>query len=288
MKPKQNELIKTKRELNKEGDPIRVPRQKGLTMALLQAHTHKNQEILDNIKQNLIETWITTGLTLNGEVYNAEQLSTYLNLPITTILKRTQGAMNRLGSWLKDGRLQETTRAIFSQALFGILETQALTKAQAKLLLAEQGDQYVPFLTTEANKSLANLIASHKPIADLLNILKPAQTSIPAHPDTPASKHTITPDEAITLIRDNTQSMIQDTNQLDARFGQLQLEEHIPDVNARNQDLSSIGIRQKALSGPTSSKGLKAPKDKGDDVPIPSQHRKRIAQTIHNDIILPG
>jgi hypothetical protein len=268
---KANELLRTKRDLDKEVQPIRVPRTKGLTMALIQYHastdTHQKQEIINNIQDTIISSWLTSGLRIDNQTMNAEQLSHYLNIPISNIIKRTAKALKPLGTWLKDEKLQDSTRAIFSQAFFGILETQSLTKSQAYLLLEQQGQNYVPFLTSEVNKSLANLIASHKPMADLLNILKPAQTGVPATPADQVNKHTVTPDEAITFIRDNTKSVLEDTNLLEAEYTEIKAQESLPDVNARHQDLSSIGIRKKALKAPK--------KGTSDNVEIPSQHRKR-------------
>lgn len=270
-KQSQERKLIEKRKEQRETDPIRVPRPLGLTMALMEYHTSKNQDIITNIKQNQIEAWITTGMQLNGRVMNIQQLAIYLSLPVSYIMRVMSKAMNRVGNWLKDDKLQETTRAIFSHALFSALENQALSLQQVHILLAEQGQQYVPFLSSEVNKALANNTAAQKPLHSLLEILKPNTTIMPiANADGNSKNVSVTPDEAIILIRNNSTSPIEDTKTLDAIWteekGQLQL----PDVDARNQDLSSIGI------GKRKNKKLKRPLGPDDTVvPEPSRGRRR-------------
>ena len=274
---KDTRAIIEKRKEIREREPQRIPRLKGLTLSLMQAHSHSNQELMKEIKHNLIESWITSGMTIDNKLMNVQQLSQYLNIPTTAILIRMKGAMERFGNWLKDDKLQERTRAIFSQAFFGALEIQALTKEQVYMLRAEQGGQYVPFLTSEMNKALTNLINSNRPITDLLGILKPNTTIIPHSPaDGVSNTHAVTPDEAIRIVRDHTKSVLEDPDTLDAVWSEMGQQEALPDVLARNQsDLASIGIgkSQKRLNGP------KKPKRPTDEVaPIPSRHRKRDPQ----------
>jgi hypothetical protein len=135
----------------------------------------------------------------------------------------------------------------------------ALARKQAQVLLANQGDEYVPFLTQSANAAIDNYTKANKAFQGLLEILKPNTAIMPhtsaaqgSHTNT---KHTVTPDDAIKLIRENTKSVIQDDAFLESTFESLGGHLGLPDVNARNQDLSSIGIGKKA------STGLKKPLD---------------------------
>jgi hypothetical protein len=155
------------------------------------------------------------------------------------------------------------------------------------MLIAQQGGEYVPFLTNEANKALANMINSNKPMIDLLNLFKPNTTIMPHSPSDGISSHSVTVDEATKLIRENSQSMIEDTTTLDAEYTMIKDSIGLPDVSARNQDLSEIGIgrrkkkkAKKAIQPITFEDPIVAP----GTAPVPSQHRKRLLQ-YHPNII---
>jgi hypothetical protein len=254
------EIINKRKEIREE-EPKRIPRLKGLTLSLIHIHKSQNPNTLKQIKENILEQWLIQGLQVQGEYMNVEQLSQYLNMSTTAILLRMNRTMEKLGNWIKDEKMQSTSRALFSMAIFKSLETASIASKQTALLMAEQGDKYVPFLTSEVNKSIANLIASNKPTQGLLEILKPNTTIMPySSADGTSNKHTVTPDEAIKLIRENTKSIIEDPNSLEAIWAELNAQKGLPDVDASHQDLSEIGIGKGIKKG-TKNHPLRVPKN---------------------------
>lgn len=118
----------------------------------------------------------------------------------------------------------------------------AQSQAQTDILMASQGTKYKAFESTEVNRSIANLITSQKPLQDYIKMLT---DKIADNPYVNPSKkfgntgnRYITPDEANNMVQ-NQSSLLTSPEYLQAIENNLGA---LPDVNARNQDLTSIGI----------------------------------------------
>jgi hypothetical protein len=252
-----NKSKKNQRENIPTKDP-RYPRPLGLTYALHQYHTlldtHQKQEKLQQIKQLLINQWIANGMTLNNKLIPIQDMSTYLNMPIHILMIQANKQIMKLGQVMDNEKTKDWARAQIFGAFNWGLESQALARHQAHILLAQQGDQYAPFLTSEVNKAIANLTNAQKPIMDILKLFlekNPTNPLIQLEVNTNKQSNTfITPDEAVKVIRDSADSLITNGHALAAKETALMgLPEGLPNVNARTQDLTAIGLKNSAEYG---------------------------------------
>ena len=193
-----------------------------------------------------------------GQSYTIQEMSTYLNLPIPIVMKIMNGVLMRMAGFFgKDGaKMQELARAEIFRSLFWATESHSLALKQARLLADSQGDTYKPFVSGEVNKAIANLISANKPLQELIKLMAPGSngpgaTSINIHNQNGTSVQYLSTDKAVALIRENSQSLITNT----AAIGDLEVlqDKDIPDISARTQDLSKIGIR-KRIEGPNNPK----------------------------------
>lgn len=244
--PNKTKELKSER-LTKKGQILRVPRPNGITYALSQHHKepdpNQKQEILNKIKQRILTLWTMTGMIINNKVYTIDQLAQYLNLSNKDIMLRMNKEMERIGNIYQDDEGKRLARVTFFTSLLKSVEIRALSEAQTRLLLASQGADYKPYISGEVNKSIANLINAQKPILDMIKLTMEKSTDNPILPNATTNNTQniyIGPDEAVRLINAKSQSILQDPEYLELKMGQFGA---LPDVNARNQDLTGIGIR---------------------------------------------
>lgn len=244
-------MLKTKtKQKNKEDYRVRVPRPLGFTYQAILLNNHKNQErtkeyntLLNQLKERTIELYTNNNMELNGKVLNITELSQYLNIKTEQTLRMMNKEIERISGFFdgKDGK--RLARVNFLGCLKKGLEIQARVTQQTDILMAQQGAEYVPFLTGEVNRSLTNLINAQKPIQELLKMLTEKNTTniiINADGDSHTSgQHYISPEQALQMI-DNIPSLLGNKEAIELKETELGL---LPDVNARNQDLSKIGVR---------------------------------------------
>lgn len=231
----------------KQTKELRYPRPLGLTYALHQYHNlqepQQKQEELNKIKNLLINQWIANGMMLNNKLIPIADMSTYLNIPTQTLMLRAANQSMKIAKILNEDKARDWARAQFFSAQNLAIENHALARSQALMLLAQQGENYVPFLTSEVNKSLANLTAAQKPILDILKAFmeKNSAPLIQLEVNTNKQSNTfVTPDEAVRQIRNESPSLIDNTTAIEAKMEALP---GLPNINARTQDLATIGLR---------------------------------------------
>lgn len=272
-----NKKKRTKRIRPKQEYTPRHPRPLGLTNYLIQYHQNPNpqhkQEQLQKIKQLIINQWTANGMTINNKMYTFEDLSTYLNLPVHIIQLQANKQMMRIARFMDDEKTKDWTRAQFFRAFNLGLETQSLIHQQASLLLASQGDTYQPFISGEVNRALNNLISAQKPIHDLLRLTMEKSTTNILIQNGPIGEANngpnLTADEAVRIIRTQQQSMLEDPSLLEAKEqALLEAPDGLPNINARTQDLASIGLKNS-----TEYEALKAETPAGHT--DADRHRKR-------------
>lgn len=215
----------------------RIPRPLGLTLQLRQTNDIKK------VKEQIIDTWIQNQYRYNGEVYSIERMATHLSLPMIYITKRSIEQMKKLSGVLNHMKIEEIARVIFSGSFFKAIEIQALSEQQYRLLERSQGGKYRAFVSSEVNKSLANLISTQKPLLDLLKVLTDKMGPInPQGPndDNPQAIQAIGTEEALRILTDKEGTMLTDKSLISSAISQYQ---SLPDVGARTQDLRGIGIK---------------------------------------------
>lgn len=246
--------------MKKEKVIKRIPRPLGFTYSLSQIH--KKQDIEDKrnqiwkMKERIIQLWTNDNMRLNGRSLSISGLSQYLNMESNSVMRIMNKEMIRISGWLdnKEGSMG-FARAILGNGLKKCLEIMALTQSQTDILMAHQGNKYVPYASSEVNRSITNLINAQKPLQDYLKMFT---DKVPDNPYVNTDKHSgntgnqyLTPDQAMLLIENNLPP-IDDEAYLNTKKLELG---GLPDVGARNQDLSTIGIRlNKTIILPKSTK----------------------------------
>lgn len=252
---------------NKESKGIkRFPRPLGLTLMVQQSQSDKDpisqSKKQENIKNLIIDQWVANSMMLSNRRYTIQDMGILLSLPVTAIMSRMNHSMERLGMILMDDGIGRIARVLILQSLNLGLETVAMAKQQASQLIAAQGDTYVPFLSNTVNGAIDNLIKANKPLTNLLEILKnPTQPGYQNPGQEGPKTHQITPDEAIRIVRSQSQSILEDPQSLETSYALITAQSSIPDVNARHQNLTGIGIKN---PNPISDKGTETGDNKAD------------------------
>lgn len=245
---RQGELIK---------DVQRYPRPLGVTMALHQYHSliHYPQKtkiqgqltpdnILQRTKELILQNWIINKGYLNNHLHSIEDISLLLQISPTLILRHMSRYNEKMAGMQGLGNdVGQLARELTFWAAKKGLEIQALAHHQYDALQASQGAEYKPFISREVNASIANLVSAQKPILDLIKITSPTTPNLPNVPGDTHNHLYMTTDMATKMIREKGPSLIEDQAALDAKKDTLFLTNpEIPNINARAQDLSEIGL----------------------------------------------
>lgn len=237
-----NKTKKDKRNKN----ILRVPRPLGITQRNYQIQLEPDEikrELKERkLKEYVIQNYITNGNELNGESISIQQLCHFLNLEPIIGLRIYKDCLIRLS------KVQDMANPDMACGLIFALSQMALkvhTKAskQSHILMAAQGDNYVPFLSSAVNQAIANEATTLKPIQEALKMMLPAQGSSPILPTSGTNSY-ITQDAAIELITTQKGTMLSNGLLLLEKAKEL---EGLPNINARTQtDLDKIGIKNNA------------------------------------------
>lgn len=237
---------KTKKEYIKEDymddGILRVPRPLGFTYTVIQSK--KQGKDMDKLIDKTIQLYINNNMHWNGKQTPIQEMASYLNMNTQTLLMKANREVERISNFFDGSEGQRFARVQFFNMVKKGLEIQALVSHQTQILMAQQGNEYVPFLTGEVNRSLTNLINAQKPMQELIKMLgeknainilinmdKQSETS---------GAHYLSPEQAMKMIQEQPSSLLGNAyliEQKEAELGEL------PDVTARNQDLSKIGVK---------------------------------------------
>lgn len=242
-KTKKQKRDKEPREIYEGDGHTRYPRPLGFTYTAIASKT--NQEDRDKLKETVINLYINGGMQLNGKQLSIQELATFLQIPVQTMILRINKGMERISGFFEGNEGKRLARVLWQNSVLKGTEILGLIEGQTRLLLAQQGKEYVPFLSGEVNRSLGNLINAQKPIHDLLKLLiekNPINILINGDGDSSAGgKRYISPSEAIDMIQIEGSTMYQNKDLIAAKEKTLL---GLPDVSARTQDLTSIGIKR--------------------------------------------
>lgn len=264
----QSKRTKDKGQDIKKG--LRIPRPTGITTLSLQLQKTQDPQEYKKRKNHIIrvitEQWTNTNMQLNNKLCSINELATYLNTNESTITKYMYKAMEKVGNFFDGDKGKEFTRVLFANSLKKSLEFQALTVGQAEMLIKDQDGHYTPFLSSEVNRSITNVLNSQKPVLDLLSLLMDTKSSNTILNLNIQNNHTnelhVTNEQALRIINKEAPSMLNDPHLADAQVEKYRLAGLLPDVNARSQDLTAIGIRHK---------GNKVPEIPSNPIPNPAK-----------------
>lgn len=229
---------------------VRFPRPLGTTSLSLQLQQENNQITKDNllhrIRKLLIEQWASNGMMLNNRVYTVDEFSLFLNIPSITLIKLMNEELTKIGKFFEDKEGKQLARVSLFRSLFWALENQSIAKSQLHILMADQGQRYVPFLSAEVNKAIANSTNAIKPMLDILKLMMEKTSDNPLLPNTTTNNNLniyVSPDEANRMIQDKgLASLLEDEGHLEQKMAILS-QASLPEVNATYQNLTNIGIK---------------------------------------------
>lgn len=233
--------MKTKQKVQR----TRHPRPMGTTEQITQYHNSQQEnkeKILKGIQIRLIQLYVASDMRFNDEAWNINTLSKYLNVNPTITMKVIQEQITRISGFMGGQDNEAYARVIKFRAQKLSLDIQGIGTQQVEVLARAQGRKYVPFLTGALNQAIGNLTQIHKTQLELIRAMHESARPASGINNDKQFGNTgtayLTPDEALKLINaENTNfNEIEYTDMLAKGLGP------IPDVCARNQDLTSIGI----------------------------------------------
>lgn len=255
---------------------IRIPRPAGLTNQMKKWNTLEGERTrkreMRRIKEHVINQYIKEGFRLNGETKDIGEIARYLQETEKWVLQRIQ----RFGDLLEGKDHDGMSKALKAISLQGAMASRSLIMAQALYLTSSQSDAYqktnpgkvsgyVPFLTSEVNRSLTNLIASDNTLLNLLKIVNPvaqkAQPNVVINnqqanlSNGPSTETLININQAVQLIDKGRESTLLEDPNLQNRLLAQHLTPEVPEVIATNQQgfnakKEAAGLKQKLRKVP--------------------------------------
>lgn len=240
----------------------RLPRPLGFTYLSLQLKQEKDPsqqtKRKKEIQRKLIEQVVSNGMMLCNKQITLQELATLTDMNYMELIREINKGAERISNMFesKEGKNNQFARVAFLSLLNEAQELSQSHRNQVSILQASQGLEYAPFLSSALNQALANWNQTLKPRIDLLRFLTGENGNpsavININNNNNQNTQYITPDMAIKLLQENGhKSLLPDHNQtryedkdLDTEWERVEaIEGHLPEVNAKYQDLSKIGIR---------------------------------------------
>lgn len=149
----------------------RVPRPTGTTILSRQYRATKDSTTLSNLYNKIIGEYVQSGFRVCGNVLSVQGLADYLNMPIGTLLKKVHQQIQMMTGIMEPGKVQEMASAVLFMSFSGHLEARHIALNQYKQLAGSQGDGYQAFISSEVNRSIANLLNADKNMLALYNTM---------------------------------------------------------------------------------------------------------------------
>lgn len=228
----------------------RMPRPLGMTYQSIhynkETEESKKEIILKKIQSIYIDQYVTNSGYLMGNYMTIDNLGSLLKMGTMEVMRAMNRTMERISKLMGMDENNHWARAAILGQLKKAQEAQSLAEMQVHILLASQGSEYRPFLSSEVIKAMKVYQDSTKPVMEILKTFnEKSATNIftfnTQNNVTNASHITIA--EASKMLTESSQpSLLAGGEELKSLSQSL---ESLPNVNAKSQDLSSIGIRYK-------------------------------------------
>jgi hypothetical protein len=155
----------------------RVPRPQGTTIQCKMAfHTQSQSPTynLTTIRRNLLNQYFINNQTINGRYMTIDEVAYYLGmsgLEVVRTMNKVVGYMAGISENTGLEDLKGVIRAISFGLVKNALNGTQLAQRQALNLYNLQGGRYVPYLTGEANRAIANLSGADSNQRETLKLL---------------------------------------------------------------------------------------------------------------------
>lgn len=130
----------------------RISRPLGFTY--LNQQRDKSEEGRTRLTKQVIRIYIDNDFTWNNKPVTIEQLAIQLRIETNTLTNELFRQGKQMGDLMFGKGTEDATRACIFWGFKKILEDKAQISLQSKLLLASQGGQYKPFISSSVNQSL--------------------------------------------------------------------------------------------------------------------------------------
>jgi hypothetical protein len=157
----------------------RIPRPQGLTLQAQNLNLITNPQQYtkeqNKVKEHVLNMYLINNNKLNGQYYTLDQIAKILNMSELHVLKVLNKRMGFLAGFNGNDpkELHDTARATFFRQFWGLLKAAQNAEYQADTLIQVQGGKYVPYVTDQVNKAIANQATVLNAATNFLRILKP-------------------------------------------------------------------------------------------------------------------
>lgn len=184
----------------------RIPRPIGTTEIGRHYNKTKEDNILNELIQHVVQHYIDTGFKYCHQAIDLYSFSQYTNIDVTLIQQQMLARSKALINLEDPDTQQEHIRALISQTLSCALSDRNRALTQYEHLSKAQGQTYKPFISGEVNKALkltldttSNLISLHKALVG-----NDASIVIKNNITTEQTNNYLTIDKALTVLQQNS------------------------------------------------------------------------------------
>lgn len=233
----------------------RIPRPTGTTQLSMYYNKTNTIEDKDKLYEHIIQSYINTNFQYCNVPMNIEQFSMYIQTnPKEVTTQMFQASKVHYNLLTKEGQ-EDIFGATMVMLFGGALSDRSAALRHASILSAEMGNAYVPFLSSEVTKALANAQMTTNNMVNLVKAFFGNNVPNITINNTNAQQNNtnqLTVDEALKLIdsRATMPSLLEDPDTKNALFLEHNLSE-CPEVNATMQqgiDTSKEGLNFNKLT----------------------------------------
>lgn len=181
---------------------LRGSTERAIYISTLPNNTKKKEREIDSYRAMYIDRYIKDGYRIKGKIRSLAEFSEYLGISLRDIIKTMTKGSNVLLNEQKSSFL-----GLLSLGLKNGLEDRAYAMNQLELLLASQGGEYQPFISSTVNDAIRGLMTSNKTFLELAKLLQPTASQLTINNTQVANTgviNGISPNEAVKLIENNS------------------------------------------------------------------------------------
>ena len=236
---------------DKSTKQTRIPRPLGTTE--MARSLHQLQETKENNYNNdidiintyrdlyihIIQSYINTNFKYCNKPINIQAFAYYINIPSSLIETEIFNQSKIQYNLLNENSKEEIYGVIMQQLFSGALSDRSTALQHANVLLQQQGNQYVPFLSSEVTKALSLTQNSSNVMLQIASrLFGPNASGITINNNNAQQNNAsyFGPTEALALIHKElgNRPLIEDTNAMNNLYLEYHLDE-MPEVNANAQ-----------------------------------------------------
>lgn len=254
-KPTTKESLNIQPTDNKVLSNKRIPRPLGTTELSKSLHQNtvmnsNESNTLQSLIEHITKHYINTNFKYCNQSQSIEHFSSYTNIPISYIQTLMVDQAKIGYSLLTNEGQEDIGGAIFSLLLNMSLSDRSTALQHANILTTAMGQQYVPFLSSEVTKALANAQSTTQNIANIARNFFGNQGSGLTINNVQSNAHNVqnnlTIENAQMMIEDQLRdkALLQDQATKDNLYLQYELH-NMPELDARKQtglDTSKEGL----------------------------------------------